>query len=332
MMGIGKTATAWSVVMICCCGTLAGAADPYLGQPLPGVEPQLFAPGIVSTGLHEITVSAAPDGASLLVTRADLSWFSIIVQVQMCADGSPLVTVPSYAGEYSDSYAAYAPDGATVYFNSNRPEPGADGVDVGRGIWSVAHTSSGWGEPRHLGPAVHVADYQTCPSVTADGALYFHAWIERDGGQDADLFVSRPVDGVYGAPVPLGDPINTPGREFHPWISPDGGLLLFDAQGRDGGLGANDLYLAVRRADGSWSEARNLGPSINTAFAELRPRLSPDGKVLFFTSNRVQERTKFAVRLDYAEASKALAGAGNGSQDIYWVHTAILEPLLAELR
>ena len=27
-------------------------SGPYLGQPLPGDEPELFAPGIVSTGLY----------------------------------------------------------------------------------------------------------------------------------------------------------------------------------------------------------------------------------------------------------------------------------------
>jgi hypothetical protein len=36
---------------------------------------------------------------------------------------------------------------------------------------------------------------------------------------------------------------------------------------------------------GSWSSPKNMGKTINTSGEDMRPILSADGKVLFFTSN-----------------------------------------------
>jgi hypothetical protein len=48
------------------------------------------------------------------------------------------------------------------------------------------------------------------------------------------------------------------------------------------GCGGNDLYISYRQQDGTWSKGYNLGPKVNTAAEELGPRISPDGKYLFF--------------------------------------------------
>ena len=52
---------------------------------------------------------------------------------------------------------------------------------------------------------------------------------------------------------------------------------------RPGGLGETDLYLTLRRSDGTWTEARNMGPRINSKFFEFGARISPDNKYMFFT-------------------------------------------------
>jgi hypothetical protein len=49
--------------------------------------------------------------------------------------------------------------------------------------------------------------------------------------------------------------------------------------------GRRDLY-ASRSRDGAWSPARRLGARINSPFADFAPAFSPDGKYLFFTSER----------------------------------------------
>ncbi len=47
-----------------------------------------------------------------------------------------------------------------------------------------------------------------------------------------------------------------------------------------------DLYYSMVREDGSWSAPVNLGDVVNTKFSEKHPSISPDGRRLYFTSNR----------------------------------------------
>lgn len=63
---------------------------------------------------------------------------------------------------------------------------------------------------------------------------------------------------------------------------------LFFSSRRDGGLGGLDIWWTRRRSDGSWLSAQNLGAAVNSAYDELAPYLAPDGRTLFFSSNRLE--------------------------------------------
>jgi len=76
--------------------------------------------------------------------------------------------------------------------------------------------------------------------------------------------------------------------------------MVFTAKDLSGGYGHRDLYLSLRRADGTWSKPRNLGPKINTAYIEHGGRISPDKKYMFFTRSNGWD-------------------PGNHAADIYWV-------------
>jgi outer membrane protein OmpA-like peptidoglycan-associated protein len=62
-------------------------------------------------------------------------------------------------------------------------------------------------------------------------------------------------------------------------------ILLF-ASRRTGGLGGLDLYVSVWR-DSAWTTPQNLGPEINSAYDETTPFLARDGRMLYFSSNRL---------------------------------------------
>ena len=44
-----------------------------------------------------------------------------------------------------------------------------------------------------------------------------------------------------------------------------------------------NLYLTLRRPDGTWTAPRSMGPGINSEYYEHGARISPDKKYLFFT-------------------------------------------------
>ncbi|HZS05430.1 MAG TPA: hypothetical protein VFD58_11390 [Blastocatellia bacterium] len=151
--------------------------------------------------------------------------------------------------------------------------------------------------------------------MSADGTLYFGSG--RAGGKGAtDIWRSRLVGGKYGEPENLGDAINTAAVEIEPMIAPDESFLIFAAVGRPDGRGAYDLYVSYRR-DGVWSKAVNLGEKINTGAREFSPRLSPDGRYLFFTSNRGFADRPLERRLSYQELMTRLRSPRNGLRDIY---------------
>lgn len=81
----------------------------------------------------------------------------------------------------------------------------------------------------------------------------------------------------------MGAAINTSYRERQPSLSNDGKMLFFESN-RPGGLGGSDIWVSYRQANGTWSNAKNLGGPINTTEDDESPFLHPDGETLYFMS------------------------------------------------
>ena len=122
------------------------------------------------------------------------------------------------------------------------------------------------------------------------------------------------ADGAYQTPEKIDVLANsTDIVEVEPFIPPDETFLMFYSAGRADNLTPNgmtgDLYIAFRDAEGQWGEPQNLGVPFNSSSEEATPTLSPDGKYLFFASNR--DSGKFP--------------------DIYWVDFTALQAALPDL-
>jgi Tol biopolymer transport system component len=295
--------------------TLAAAGAP--------VAPALFEPGRISTGDMELNAAFTPDGKTLYFTkRSPKPQLWVIVASHLRRGGWRAPEVAEFSGQYSDFDPFVSPDGKRLYFSSNRPIDGAGRPKSDFDIWFVERTASGWGPPQRLDAPVNTAAQEFYPSVTADGTLYFSS--NRDGGAGAgDIYRARLVDGRYAEPENLGDSINARTSEGDPYVSPDERYLLFVSYNRAGGRGDGDLYISVRR-DGVWSKAENLGPEINSPALEFCPIVSPDGKWLYFTSERGFADVPQTRRLTSAELARRLREPGNGLGDIYRVEASAI--------
>ena len=80
------------------------------------------------------------------------------------------------------------------------------------------------------------------------------------------------------------------------YFSADGQVMLFASNRGSlhntdvGGIqewssGNVDIYVSVKDEDGEWGVPFNIGETINSKYSDRSPRLSPDLKTLFFTSN-----------------------------------------------
>jgi len=48
-----------------------------------------------------------------------------------------------------------------------------------------------------------------------------------------------------------------------------------------------DLHISYNLRNGKWTTPQNLGTYINSDYLELCPRISPNGKYLFFITRRI---------------------------------------------
>jgi Tol biopolymer transport system component len=188
--------------------------------------------------------------------------------------------------------ASFSPDGSRLFFHRDYS------------VYYVERNGDAWGDPVNVGSAINSGAMGFYPSVTNDGTLFF----SRNGNWDeARLMVSELIDGRYSEPVDLGLPVNN-GGALHAYVAPDKSYMIFNSP-RAGSYTELDLWISYRNTDGSWTEPKNLGETINSGDdANLCPVVSPDGQFLFFT------------KLDWGENNTATGM-------VYWVRTDFIDAL-----
>jgi outer membrane protein OmpA-like peptidoglycan-associated protein/tetratricopeptide (TPR) repeat protein len=138
--------------------------------------------------------------------------------------------------------------------------------------------------PVNMGDNVNSRDLEYYPALPIEGNKLIYT--RRVSGKDEDFFESDRQSNNWEKGKALTGDINTDQNEGAQCISQDGQWLIFTGCNRPGGYGSCDLYISYKLPNGSWSQAENLGPKINTEYWESAPTLSPDKKDLYFSSRR----------------------------------------------
>ena len=100
-----------------------------------------------------------------------------------------------------------------------------------------------------------------------------------------DFYISVKENDLWSKAINAGKPLNTKGNEGAQTILVDGRIMYFTACNRADGKGRCDIYSSTKE-NGEWTEPVNLGSPVNSSFWEAQPSISPDGKTLYFVSNR----------------------------------------------
>ena len=112
-------------------------------------------------------------------------------------------------------------DGNQLYFVTD----GGVGDRQDLDIWLSEKQSNGeWKEPEKLGPNINTEGFEQSPFLTNDGNTLYFSSDGRLGMGGSDIFMSRkdPVTGVWGTPINLGQPINSPNDEIGFFLCSDG--------------------------------------------------------------------------------------------------------------
>ena len=263
-------------------------SGPYLGQKPPGMEPELFAPGIISkTNTREFAITFSPDGKECFFTRSMSNNFIMTAKEVNGKWADPAVA--DFSGRYFDFEPHITHDGSRLYFGSMRPLSGT-GQSGELHQWYRDKTESGWSSSQALGSPFRER-FVMYISVTSDGTIYFTG--------DDGIYFSKLESNSYQKPVKMDDNINYIQYSAHPFIAPDESYLIYDAQPQENNA---DLYISFKQTDGTWSKSVSMGEGFNTANEEeLCAYVSSDGKYLFFS--RIT----------------------NTTGDIYWVDADIID-------
>lgn len=265
---------------------------PYLGQKPPGMKPEIFAPGIISKpDSQEFASTFSPDGKEFFFTRRPTMENIQEQRIWYAKEDNCVWTEPALAPFSYDCFELepfISPNGLRLYYGTSRPLPGHTKISEIPGTWVVSKTETGWGTPEFFAPLMMFV------GETEDRALYY-----TDLSIGGYIAVKRWDGTQYGASEKLDDNINYINSPAHPFIAPDERYILYDGEKN----GLREIYVSFKNNEGSWTRGVKLGNHVNTDYGEMCPNVSPDGKYLFFQSNR------------------------GGNMDIYWVDVKIIEEL-----
>ncbi len=199
--------------------------------------------------------------------------------------------------EYDDCCISYSTDELSFVFTSRRKSLKGGKANDGQyseDLFYATRTGkeSPWSEIKNLGNGINTKSAEHTSFILQNSKLaYFDRFInekeaKKDGyGGNVDIFLAKIVSNTeWVDSTKLSKEINTPYWDAHPFVTEDGNTLFF-ASDRPGGNKGRDLYYCTKDESGKWSEAVNLGDSINTEFDEVSPFVSADGNTLFFSSN-----------------------------------------------
>lgn len=148
-------------------------------------------------------------------------------------------------------------------------------------VFTTKKAGANWSVAKNIGASVNTKFNDSNLALSADSKTLF---LYKDEGNGDIYFSDRQADGSWSVPEALPGVINSSFRESSISISRDGKTIYF-ASDRPGGQGGSDIYMCIKDRKGEWSNAKNLGPSINTDLDEDGPFIDYDGQTLFFSSH-----------------------------------------------
>ncbi|MGF1558639.1 MAG: OmpA family protein [Flavobacteriaceae bacterium] len=186
-----------------------------------------------------------------------------------------------------ESSAVFTKDGSMVYFTRNNSEKGRfsrDKEGVSRlKIYRAKVENDSWLEVTEL--PFNSDDYSSAhPTLSPDESkLYFASDMPGSVGNSDIFVVNLNGDGSIGAPVNLGNVINTEARETFPFVTSEN-VLYFASDGHPG-LGGLDIFATSMEDIGNLNIV-NVGKPVNSEQDDFSFIINEETKKGFFASNR----------------------------------------------
>jgi OmpA-OmpF porin, OOP family len=209
------------------------------------------------------------DDEDLVVSRKDTngSWLPPISISQK-------INSPSNEGTCTISA-----DGRKIIFTSCLGREGYGSCD----LFESVKIGDAWSEPKNLGAGVNSAQWESQPSLSADGRTLYFVSDRRGGLGRRDIWISVLNDKGQWMPAKnAGKPINSVYDEISPFIHVNNRTLYFASNGLPG-FGGYDIFFSERDTSVTWSAPVNMGSPINTHEDQFSLFITADGEKGYYS-------------------------------------------------
>lgn len=181
--------------------------------------------------------------------------------------------------ERNEGTASISADGKTLVFTGcNRPN------NIGSCDLYISYfENDDWTSPILLSEEVNSKEWDSQPSLSADGNTLYFVSLRSGGLGKHDIWVSKRKGEGWLPAENLGAAVNTPEDDISPFIYLDGETLIFATKGRIG-MGGYDLFKTTKDGE-DWAEPLNLGFPINDAFDQVGYCVAADLWAYFSSSD-----------------------------------------------
>jgi len=256
---------------------------PYLGQKPPGLIPEIFAPGIVSTEHRvyaNVTFQRDFEEACWTPNSPDTSYHGgLITSERKNGVWTPPRVIRFLDEKYSNRSPFYGYDGRRLYFQAYLKSN--QGWDQMEKFYFVEKKADGWSDPVLLDTIFNKYSVHWQFSLDPGNNLYFGGELrgkENTGG----IYFSAYKNGKYKEPQLIFSNQKFGDAVFGPAISPRGDYILFARIHPRGSTNPRifSIYISFRTSENGWTEPKELGEKLK--MDGNQPRIGPDGRYIFF--------------------------------------------------
>ncbi|MEX0884737.1 MAG: OmpA family protein, partial [Cyclobacteriaceae bacterium] len=186
--------------------------------------------------------------------------------------------------KYNEGTCTISADGNILIFTSCDTPDSFGSCD----LYLTQKVSGEWQKPINMGREVNSREWDSQPSLSADGSLLYFSSNRPEGHGGNDIwFTERKPDGSWSKARNLGPKINTIRDEVSPFIFFNN-LVLFFASDGHAGFGGKDLYMSTYGPQG-FEVPENLGYPINDHNDQLALFISAQKDYAYYTENVFEE-------------------------------------------
>ncbi|MER3329615.1 MAG: hypothetical protein RIF34_08575, partial [Candidatus Kapaibacterium sp.] len=180
----------------------------------------------------------------------------------------------------NEKFCYVSADGNTMYVTRQVGNQKSD-------VWVSQYDGTNWGNLTKLPFPINNNGHNSIISASADqNTLYLMNTYKANGESDkSGISVTNKTKTGWEIPKTITvDNLANKNRYVSYFFTADNKILLLAVQPNEEEYDEQAIFVSFIKDDGTYTEPKNLGPTINTLAMDFNPFLAPDSKTLYFSS------------------------------------------------